>query len=449
MKPRKAKGTRSNKQKISPRLVFATLGITVGILLLIYIADITVLRRVYYYEKESAMVRAFETISNVSEEAKESDENFRTTFETLSMQNDLSMMIIQSDGSVLLSSRGENENYYMVNQFLYAILNGTDASDETVLRSTESYVLREQTDERLNANFLVLWGTLKNDNIIMIRCGIESITEAISLFNRFLLIGGLMTLALGGIVSWILSGKVSALQKDIEMREKNEDMRREFISNVSHELKTPLALIRGYAEGLAEGVTTDPEECRYYTDVIIDEAEKMNRMVKELSALNQLEYGQETLVMTEFDVAEMLRAIVGQMKVMADEFGAEMICDESCDMPAMISADEFLLEQVISNYLSNAVRYAKYDKKIVASIVLRDKRVRLCVFNTGDPIPESDLPHIWEKFYKVDRARSREVGGSGIGLSVVKAAADAFRTDCGVENRENGVLFWFDLDKSR
>jgi len=102
----------------------------------------------------------------------------------------------------------------------------------------------------------------------------------------------------------------------------------------------------------------------------------------------------------------------------------------------------------VNNYLTNAIHYAKYDKKIKiwTEDAHKDKGTRLCVFNTGDPIPEENISHLWEKFYKVDKARSREYGGSGIGLSVVKAVAENLHRECGVYNREDGVVFWIEFD---
>jgi signal transduction histidine kinase len=235
------------------------------------------------------------------------------------------------------------------------------------------------------------------------------------------------------------------LQQDIEIRDKNETMRKEFLSNVSHELKTPIALIQGYAEGLVDGVITDPEDVKYYCDVIIDEAKKMNRMVKEMLSLNQLEYGMNTLNMEHFNLVDLIRGVVNQTKVMADQYDVKLVFEET--NPIYVWADEFFAEQVITNYLTNAIHYAKNEKEVEITIQNREQDVRVEVFNTGDQIAPENMEHLWEKFYKVDKARTRKYGGSGIGLSVVKAVMDSFKKECGVYNMENGVVFWFELDK--
>ena len=109
-------------------------------------------------------------------------------------------------------------------------------------------------------------------------------------------------------------------------------------------------------------------------------------------------------------------------------------------------ADEFKVEQVVTNYISNAINHCENEKIIEVKLGRNTDTVRVYVFNTGQPIPESDLTKIWIKFYKVDKARTHEYGGNGIGLSIVKAVMDAMNQECGVRNYDNGVEFWFDVD---
>ena len=234
------------------------------------------------------------------------------------------------------------------------------------------------------------------------------------------------------------------LQQDIEQKEKMEKMRTDFMGNVSHELKTPIALIQGYAEGLKEGVSDDPESREFYCDVIMDEASKMNQMVKNLMTLNQLEFGDENVEFQRFDVTELIRGVLQSMEIMAQQKEAKVQFRQKD--PVYVWADEFKAEQVVRNYVSNAFNHLDGDRVVDVKIIPAGEKVKVTVFNTGTPIPEEDVPHIWEKFYKVDKAHTREYGGNGIGLSIVKAIMDSFHQEYGVNNYDNGVEFWFELD---
>jgi signal transduction histidine kinase len=234
------------------------------------------------------------------------------------------------------------------------------------------------------------------------------------------------------------------LQKDIQKKEQIDEMRREFLSNVSHELKTPLALISGYAEGLREGVNDSEESRNFYCEVITDESEKMNRMVNKLLTLNQLEFGNEKVEMVRFDITELIRGVIASSSLLAQQSGIEIIFEE--EKPTYVWGDEFKIEEVVTNFLSNALHYAEGEKKIRIFYAFHDNLLRVSVFNTGKPIPEEDIDKIWIKFYKVDKARTREYGGSGIGLSIVKAIMDSLHRECGVINHSDGVEFWMELE---
>ena len=235
------------------------------------------------------------------------------------------------------------------------------------------------------------------------------------------------------------------LQKDIKEKEQVDEMRKDFISNVSHELKTPIALIQGYAEGLRE-LRDDPDSMDYYIDVIIDESDKMNRMVKKLTTLNQLEFGNETMDISDFDIMDMIRGIVSASARLREERHAEVTVEGPESL--MVSGDEFRIEEVLNNYYSNAFNHLAEPNRIRIFCSDLGPLVRISVKNTGANIPEEDLDKIWIKFYKVDKARTRAYGGSGIGLSIVKAIMDAHKQECGVYNEPDGVVFWFEMRKA-
>ena len=167
-------------------------------------------------------------------------------------------------------------------------------------------------------------------------------------------------------------------------------------------------------------------------------------MVKNLLTLNQLEFGDEDISFERFDLAALIRGVLQSREILAQQEELKSIFRQ--ESPVYVWADEFKTEQVVRNYVSNAFHHAYGDKVIEVKIQKEGKKARTSVFNTGTPIPEEDLKHIWEKFYKVDKAHTREYGGNGIGLSIVKAIMESFHQEYGVKNYDNGVEFWFELD---
>ena len=238
----------------------------------------------------------------------------------------------------------------------------------------------------------------------------------------------------------------SELQVDLEKREKLDDMRRDFLGNVSHELKTPIAIIQGYAEGLKEGVNDDPESRDFYCDVIMDEASKMNTLVKKILSLNKLEYGEDQLSISRFDIVNMISGVLSASEVLAEGREINVIFDAAA--PHYVYADEYMTEEVITNYISNAYHYVAEKNEIRVGLAENGGILRFSVYNSGSHIPEEDIGKVWDKFYKVDKARTREYGGSGIGLSIVKAIMELHHRECGVRNTDDGVEFWADFDCS-
>lgn len=380
---------------------------------------------------------------------------------------------------------------------------GRERMDSQILEEYENYKIQQSFDPFREGMYLESWGFFSdNTTAFIMTTPLSSIRESVELSNRFLGYVGLIAAVSGAMLVYVaaksmtapindlssLSEKMSKLdfdvkfeakehdveeirvlgssmnmlsdrlkdtigelksannqlQKDIEEKTRIDEMRKEFIANVSHELKTPIALIQGYAEGLQEGMAEDKESRDYYCEVIVDEAGKMNKMVKQLLTLSSLESGNDRTVMERFDLVELIRGVIAAAKILLEQ--KEITVKFETQDPVYVWADEFKIEEVVTNYLSNAINHVGGDKIIVIRIKQEDGQARVSVFNTGTPIPEEELQNLWNKFYKVDKARTRAYGGSGIGLSIVKAIIDGHGQKCGVENWENGVEFWFTLD---
>lgn len=239
------------------------------------------------------------------------------------------------------------------------------------------------------------------------------------------------------------------LKKDLEQKEKLDIMRRDFVANVSHELKTPIALIQGYAEGLeTEGVADSKDKRDYYISVIKDETNNMNTIVYQLLNLSSIEDGASELEIERINLNEVILGILKSYEIRINEKNVKVI--NKVDDNEFVWADGYKLEEVIKNYISNALNHVD-DNKIIALYIenIEDNKVRLNVFNSGVQLPNEECEKIWEKFYKVDKAHTRSYGGTGLGLSIVKAIADQHNTICGcaASNYDNykGMKFYFDF----
>jgi signal transduction histidine kinase len=241
------------------------------------------------------------------------------------------------------------------------------------------------------------------------------------------------------------------LKADIENEKRLERLRREFVASVSHELKTPISLIGGYAEGLRDDIVQG-ERREEYLDVIVEETERMASIVKDMLDLSQLEAGKYNLHKEPFRIGALAGSLTDKMFV---ELKKRVVCAvelESAD--AIVYGDEFRIGQVLTNLLGNAIKHTPEGGKIRISteegpgsgVPGANGTVRIEVYNDGDPIPEADLPYIWDTFYTVDKSGSREIGGgSGIGLAIVKNILTLHGSEFGVRNVSGGVLFYFTL----
>jgi two-component system sensor histidine kinase VanS len=242
-----------------------------------------------------------------------------------------------------------------------------------------------------------------------------------------------------------LKVKNEQLTKELEREKGLDAMRKKFVSDVSHELKTPLSIIQGYAEALkSPSVSNSPEKREYYSDVIMEETSKMTKLVHDLLNLSQYTSGSFSIEASDFYIDELVQRVADRYKAIIEqkEINLETILEHR-----QVQADPLRIEQVINNYLNNAVSHIDDNRQLVIIGKTLDTQdyYRVSVFNSGSHIADEDLEKIWIAFYKSDKARSRSEGRYGIGLSIVKAIMDLHKGRCGVNNVPYGVEFYFDI----
>lgn len=451
--------------------------------------------------------------------------------------------------NIIYSTMGENSRgYKTLRDYLqeiqnYAIFGGVDTTQNIMEELQKNgYVIRDN-EKGGKRDDIVLFGLLDCGYTVAMRIPLESINSSVKIASAFLAKVGILVTILGSIAIFFVSKsftkpieqmaqaakKMSALdfnvkvtrltndelgdlgrdinelafkledtisslktannelRKDIDQKIEIDNMRKEFLSHVSHELKTPIALIQGYAEGLKENISDDEESRDFYCEVICDEAQKMNNMIKKLLTLNQIEFGNEQVKMQRFNITDMARNLLASSSILFEKKNVTLVFNECENID--VWADEFMIEEVFSNYVSNALNhvteggsiYVHFEKmdlprerlekkeeeaaestKLISAKEKKTKApdkkenlpveidhvVRVFVRNTGKQIPEEDLDKIWVRFFKVDKARTREYGGSGIGLSIVATTMKAHGRAFGVENKSDGVEFYFDLERA-
>ena len=211
---------------------------------------------------------------------------------------------------------------------------------------------------------------------------------------------------------------VMVVLHDVTEQHHMDELRREFVSNVSHELRTPLTNIHSYAETLMDSETLPPETVQGFTRVILNEAERMNRIVRDLLTLTRFDYGKIDWLVVPFSLREMLQDVCSAMKLEIERQCHTLSLD--CDAELVVNGDRERLEQVIVNVLSNAINYTPHGGRIDLSAISVGNRIRIVVRDNGIGIPKDDLPRLFERFYRVDKARSRQSGGTGLGLSIAR-----------------------------
>lgn len=492
------------KKSVSRRLFFIISSIITGVIIIYLLLNSLVLSKYYISTKQTLLKGAYDYI-NTSYNKNVSSAELQLQLDKFDADKNINIVIYNANEKEVYSSA---KNFVKVTNSEGNITSSLDQKCRDIpnysfkknLEINDKYQISLHSDKRLHSDFIILNGELDNGYQLVIRASVQSIEESVKVYNKFLFTIGIITIIISGIVSYIMSKRFTKpvlelseiassmsnldfsqkynvksedeigvlgksintlssklettinklkksntdLERDIEKKSKIDEMRKQFISDVSHELKTPIALIQGYAEGLAENVVSDEESKKYYCEIILDETEKMNKLVQQLLILSKLEYGNEKINKQDFSITKLISDIINKFNVIFEE--KQIKVETNIEDSIYVSGDEFMIEQVVTNYMNNAINHIAGERKIQIKLAKNGEQARVSVFNTGKQIPEEEQFKIWNRFYKADKSRNREAGGTGIGLSLVKTVITKHGNKYGVENKEDGVEFWFELD---
>ena len=481
--------------------LFASLCIIVLLIItFLIILNNFVLGKFYLYNKKKNLKVAYSIINELYND-ENSEETINAELDRISIKNDFDILIKDEyNESVYISNKDFFSGLLQIN----IMTAKSNLDKKNILEKNEKYQISEIKDNSTNIKYIIFISKLENGYKIYIRMPMASIEESVKISNKFLYIIAAFVIIFGGIVLSIVSTRFSEpieelediakkmanldfsqkykisqandefdnlgksinkmsdklestikqlkstnieLEKDIEEKSQIDEMRKSFISDVSHELKTPIALIQGYSEGLIENVNSDDESRKFYAEVILDEATKMDKLVKQLLELMKLEYGKNKFNNANFNIVELEKEIIRKSEVMIQKENIKVELDEKNAIE--VYADEFYIDQVLTNYLTNAIKYCNEinkEKKIKITNYVYNGKVRISVFNTSTGLSDEEIVRIWNRFYKIDESRNRDNGGTGIGLSLVKAIMNNYGNEFGAKNVAGGIEFYFELD---
>lgn len=240
-----------------------------------------------------------------------------------------------------------------------------------------------------------------------------------------------------------------ARKGEIETLRKTEEYRKEFLGNVAHELKTPIFNIQGYIDTLLDGAMEDPEILKHFLVKAAKSADRIANMVNDLEAISNLESGDVSIEPEIFDINDLIKDVFDSMEYMAGQRGIQLDFKEGCNYVMIVEADKYRIREVLVNLVANSVKYGRPNGKTLAGMYDMDENVLIEITDNGIGIAPEHLPRLFERFYRVDKSRSREEGGTGLGLAIVKHIIESHGQTINVRSTPGvGTTFGFTLKKA-
>lgn len=281
------------------------------------------------------------------------------------------------------------------------------------------------------------------DYALAMASSLQSVDEVMNTLNNIswlaYIVAILFSLVLAAIIAKLIA---KPLIKEIERKNLLDNMRKDFIANASHEMKTPISIISGYAESLIDGILL-PEERIEYEHIIYDEAQKMQKLVRDMLELAILQNDKYELHKSEVKLDKLIQKTLNRLTGQIKEKKLAVEADPLESITALV--DESMLETVFVNFINNAISHTVEQGSICIRLTQKSKVIRFEIENDGFPIPDDAITHLWESFYRVDKSHNREEGRFGLGLFAVKTIIEKHNGIVGVLNTEKGVLFYFEI----
>lgn len=431
-----------------------------ALLLFLWLFQITFVDKFYEYSKSRQIKKTASKIVDIY--------NNRTSLDKVSFSDDVCIEIVQSNYTIYSSSYNK----------------GCLTSDE-YKKDFYNSNLENKTYELINPKFnnksLVYAVKVNNYTYAFVSSSLVPLDTTVMILSRQLIIVSFIVLLLSLLIGYFISKRLS---KPIEKMNENakklasgnyefefdnnsniyeidelantlnyakkeleqtDELRRDLLANVSHDLKTPLTMIKGYAEMVRDLTYNNEEKRNNNLNVIIEETDRLNHLVEDILTLSKIQANKDELNIEKFDLCELINTIVNRYSIYKDTQG--YIFELNIPSKLIISADKKKIEQVIYNLINNAINYTGKDNKIIINIYDTD-RIRVEIKDTGRGIKEEDISNIWNKYYHSNKKHKRNVIGTGLGLSIVKTILESHNFRYGVISKKNrGTIFYFEIQK--
>jgi len=429
------------------------------------------LEKFYIYKNRAIFTK---TADEIIEAYNSNVEAFKDYIKAIDRSEGMSIVISDKDNIIKYSSYPQKQEYGDVKlpgEIVEALKN-----NKINLNKTYFYSVIEGAESG-NKNITYI-SNINNEDILVLKKPLKGIVESTRIANEFFIfIGGVLCL-IGGLITYIFSKRISKpiivmsdvaegianlnFEKRVQVTTEDEigtlgesinmisenlqeelERRKQLVRNMSHELKTPIAAVKGYTEGLKYGIAEDKEKAEKYYKVIISECDRMDSMIRELLNLSMLEGGAIKLNISKFQFYEFIKTLSEKFHSTIEE--KNLTFKINIEKSIFVKADYKQLESAVNNFLINALRHAAVNGCIKVEAQVFPSSIRISVFNEGQHIAEEELKHIWDVFYTVDKARTRKYDSHGLGLSIVQSIAKLHGGTCGAENIKDGVQFFIEI----
>ena len=443
---------------------------SLSILLCLWLFQVIFLDGYYKWYKTKELINTIETITTTY-----NDENYEEILDNISYDRGVCIELIRNNKLVYISN--------LYNKGCMANIEGNYDYKSDFIKNDNTSARYTLKNPRFNNQTLVLGLKVNSNTHLFVSASLEPIDATVRILRSQLFYITLLVISLSLLVSYFISRVISSPitkmknkahemakgnyditfeKSDIEEinelsktlnyacseLKKTEDLRRELMANVSHDLKTPLTMIKAYAELIRDVTHNNEEKMNKNLNTIIEEADRLNILVNDILELSKMKSNSTPLEIEEFDLNELIKKIISRYDIFIEKENYNIEYKEQKEL--IIKADKKRMEQVIYNLINNAINYTGDDKKVFIKVKQDKYKIRVEIKDTGKKKKKKDLEYIWDKYYKVDKTHRRVQVGSGIGLSIVKNILISHKFEYGVESKINkGTTFYFEIPKEK